>query len=81
LLSKIQWIKLVEIAPGVNLITIPSGTSLESLEVAILELIENIPSDESMERALLEELCKYVGRLRRYSKISAVEILVVDTDE
>ena len=81
LLSKISWIKLVEIAPGLNLITIPSGTSLESLEVAILELIENIPSDESTERTLLEEFCKYVGRLRRYNKMSVAEILVVDTDE
>jgi hypothetical protein len=81
LLSKIQWIKLVEIAPGRNLITIPSGTSLESLEVAILELIENMHSDESMEQTLLQEFCKYVGRLRRYNKMSAVEILIVDTGE
>ena len=80
-LSKIQWLRLVEIAPGRNLITIPSGTSLESVEIAILELIENIPSDEARERNLLEEFCKYIGRLRRYKKMSTVEILIVDTDE
>jgi len=80
-LANIQWLKLVEIAPGRNLITIPSGTSLESLEVSILELIENMPSDDFMEQTLLKEFCKYIGRLRRNNKMSTVEILIVDTDE
>ena len=79
-LANIRWLKLVEVAPGRNLITIPSGTSLESLEVAILELIENMPSDEFMDQALLKEFCKYIGRLRRNNKMSTVEILIVDTD-
>jgi hypothetical protein len=80
-LSKIQWLNLVEIAPGRSLITIPSGTSLELLEVAILEVIENLRSDESKERTLLREFRKYIGRLRRNKKMSVVEILLVDTDE
>jgi hypothetical protein len=80
-LANIRWIKLVEVAPGRNLITIPPGSSLEALEVAILELIESIPSDEVMDQALLKEFCKYVGRFRRNKRISTVEILLVDTDE
>lgn len=80
-LSKIRWLNLVEIAPGRNLIAIPSGTSLELLEVAVLEVIENLHSDEYMEKTLLKEFRKYVGRLRRYKKMSTVEILLVDTDE
>jgi hypothetical protein len=80
-LANIRWLRLVEIAPGRNLITIPSGTSLESVEISILELIENMPSDEAAERSLLEEFSKYVGRLRRNNKVSTVEILIVDTDE
>jgi hypothetical protein len=81
MLARIPWLKLVEVAPGRNLITIPSGTSLESLEIAILELIENIPSESSMERKLLDEFCKYVGRLRRNKKISGVEIIIVNVDD
>jgi hypothetical protein len=54
---------------------------MESLEVAILELIENMPSEETIERTLLEEFCKHVGRLRRYNKMSKAEILIVNTDE
>lgn len=78
-LSKIPWLKLVEIVPGRNLIAIPSGTSIESLEVTILDLIENVSPDDRGERVLLEELCKYIGRLRRHRKMSKVEILVVDS--
>lgn len=81
LLAKIPWLQLVEIVPGRNLITIPSGTSLESLEIAILELIENIPSNISMERKLLNEFRKYVGRRRRNKKMSVVEIMIVDTED
>ena len=80
-LARIPWLKLVEVAPGRNLITIPSGTSLEAIEVAILELIEKVSLDASMERKLLDEFSKYVGRLRRYNKMSRVEIMIVDTDE
>lgn len=80
LLSKISWLKLIEIAPGRNLIAIPSGTSMESLEVALLELIESISSDEDENRPLLMEFRKYVGRLRRYNKMFRAEIMIVDTD-
>ena len=80
LLSRIPWIRLVEIAPGRNLIAIPSGTSLESLEVAILEVIENMASADETEKSLLKEFCKYVGRLRRYNRVSRAEIMIVDTD-
>ena len=79
-LAKIPWVKLVEIAPGRNLITIPSGTSLESLEVEILALIEKMGSEEETERTLLTEFSKYVGRLRRYKRMSRAEIMIVDTD-
>lgn len=79
-LARIPWLKLVEIAPGRNLITIPSGTSLESLEVEILALIEKMGSEEETERTLLTEFSKYVGRLRRYKRMSRAEIMIVDTD-
>jgi hypothetical protein len=81
LLTGIPWIKLVEVAPGRNLITIPSGTSFELLEVAILQLIENIPADAVIERNLLNEFLKYVGRLRRNKRMARVEIMVVDTSD
>jgi hypothetical protein len=80
LLTRIPWIKLVEVSPGRNLIAIPSGTSLESLEVAVLEMIESITSDNATEGSFLKEFCKYVGRLRRYNKMSRAEIMIVDTD-
>ncbi len=80
LLSRIPWLRLVEISPGRNLIAIPSGTSLESLEVAILEVIEGMASAAETEKSLLKEFCKYVGRLRRHNRVSRAEIMIVDAD-
>ena len=61
-------------------LSIPSGVSIEALEVAILELIENIPSDETMGRSLLMEFCKYVGRIRRTKQMFRAEIILIDSD-
>lgn len=80
-LTRIPWLKLVEIAPGRNLITLPPGTSIESLEVALLGLMEKVSPRATKEWALLKELGKYIGRLRRQSKMSKVEILIVDAED
>jgi len=48
--------------------------------VAILEVIENMASADETEKSLLKEFCKYVGRLRRYNRVSRAEIMIVDTD-
>ena len=80
-LAQIPWLRLVEISPGRNLIDIPSGISFDELETAIIELIQNTPSDESAERSLLEKLVKYVGRLRHHDKVHRAEIIIIDTDD
>ena len=55
-------------------------TSLEALEIAVLELIEGVPADETVERSFLTAFSEYVGRLRRHGKISRAEILIVDSE-
>lgn len=79
-LGQIPWVRLVEIAPGRNLIAIPTGTPLEALEAAAVDLIEKTPADESAERALLWAFHGFVGRLRRREQVSLAEILIVDSD-
>jgi hypothetical protein len=80
-LGQIPWVRLVEIAPGRNLIAIPTGTPLESLEAAALDLIERTPADDAFERALLCSFHAFVGRLRRHEKVTLAEILIVDSDD
>lgn len=77
-LRKIPWLHMVEIAPTRYLLSIPSGTPVESLEVAILDLIENLPAEETEERALLEELRKCISHQRRGKTMSKGELLFID---
>jgi hypothetical protein len=67
----------VEIAPARYLLTIPSGTALESLEVAIIDEIESLPDTEGPERALLLDLRSHLAGLRRTRRMSKEEIILV----
>lgn len=77
-LKQIKWIKLIEIAPARYLISIPPGTLLEKLEIAILDILEDIPLDDVYERGLLENLKKRIGVLRKQDKLSKSEIIFVN---
>jgi hypothetical protein len=73
-LRKIPWLKLVEIAPARNLLIIPPGTPIETLEVSLSDLIEDAPT-EAKERSMLIELRSLISRLRREGKITKGEII------
>jgi hypothetical protein len=78
-LAKIPWLRMVEIAPARFLLSVPSGTAIESLEVAVRDLLEDVPREDLRERALLEALLKRVNASRRSRKMSKEEILFFET--
>lgn len=78
-LRRIEWLRLVETAPGRNLLIIPSGLAVDSLEVAIMDLLEKAPDIHDEERSLLNELRNKLGSLRRERRISKAEIIFFDT--
>src|SRR5262245_7877058 len=78
ILQKIPWLRLVELAPTRYLLSIPSGTSVDSLEVALHDLLEVSTPDDVRERAMLEKLGALVRRLRRRGSVSKAEMLFVD---
>lgn len=79
-LGKIPWLKLIEIAPTRFLLTVPSGTSIEALEVALRDLFTH-PELLENERgnAVLHELLTLIGDQRRARRLSKAEILIIDT--
>ncbi len=77
LLQKIKWLRLVEVAPMRFLLSIPLGTSIDTLELSILELLEEITQDG--EHSLLTQLRDLIRRLRRGGRLSKAELLFVDT--
>lgn len=78
-LRRIPFLRPVEVAPARYLLTVPSGTPVESLEVAILDVIEGLPPADEDERALLQELREQIRGFRRGQQMSKAEVLFVET--
>jgi hypothetical protein len=80
-LRQIPWLSLAEISPARYLLALPPGTSVDSLEVAILDLIEALGPDEEAEKATLKELRSLIGRQRRRKSVSKAELVFVDVED
>jgi hypothetical protein len=78
-LRRISWLKMIEIAPGRFLLSIPTGTAVESLEVGILDLLDHLPPEEEDERDMLVKLRDQFRNSRRGEAMSKAEILFVKT--
>jgi hypothetical protein len=79
-LRKIPGLKIIEIARTRYLLTIPSGTSIEALEVALGDLSYNPELQKNEhENAVLHELLNLIGDQRRAQRLSKAEILIVDS--
>ena len=57
--------------------TILPGTPIDSLEVAILDLLESLPASEEYKRKILDELRRIIGADRREQNITKYEMLYV----
>ncbi len=79
LLQKIKWLRLVEVAPMRFLLTIPLGTSVDSIEVAITDLLDDVKSYDDWEHSILTQLKDLIQRTRRRGRLSKAEMLFIDT--
>ena len=79
LLQKIRWLRLVEVAPMRFLLTIPLGTSVDSLELAIGDLLEEVKPHDEWEHSTLVGLRDLIRRLRRHGELSKAEMLFIHT--
>ena len=74
-LNDLPWLRLIEVAPARHLISIRPGTAIESIEVALHDLLEDLPADQHLDRTILEELMHVVRSSRRSNATSKEEIL------
>jgi hypothetical protein len=79
-LKEIPWLRLIEIVPTRFLLTIPPGTPIEALEVALRDLSSD-PGvmTEPFEVAVLGELIDLIGHHRRSLRLSKAEVLIIGT--
>jgi hypothetical protein len=78
-LQKIEGLRLVEVAPLRFLLTIPLGTAIDSIELAVIDAVDNAAECEDWERSILTQLRDLIRNLRRRGELSKAEILFVDT--
>ena len=78
-LRRIERLRLVEMVPGRFMLTIPTGTAIESLEMELVDLLENLPRTDEGERPFLEKLRHILGHQRRRKSVSKRELLFIAT--
>ena len=78
-LGSLPWLRLVEIAPARFIITIASGTPIETLEVGLSDTLDDLKPGEAMDKEILTELLRWVKTLRRGKNVSKAELLLVST--
>jgi hypothetical protein len=76
-LKEIQFLRLVEIAPSRFLLVLASGTSIDSLELAIGDLLEHLPQEDAYEREIMTELQNVLRHRRRRGDVTKAEILLI----
>ena len=79
ILQKITGLRLVEVAPMRFLLAIPLGTSIDSLELAVTDLLEDAKQDDDLQRSTLRQLRDLIKSLRRQGAFSKAEMLFIDT--
>jgi hypothetical protein len=78
-LRQIPCLKLIEITPARYLLTIPSGTPIEVLEVALRDLYSDLEMKKNkLDKPVLYELLHLIGHHRRTQRLSKTEIIIVE---
>jgi hypothetical protein len=78
-LREIDFLEQVEIAPSRFLLVIPTGTAIDSLELAVADMLEHLPPEDAYEHELLTELYQVLRHRRRQQDVSKAEILLIRT--
>ncbi len=79
-LRGIDGLRLVEILPGRSILTVRSGMSSDSIEVALTDVLDTVPDSETVERSLLVQLLAILRAARKTRRMTKEEILLVGTD-
>lgn len=77
-LDGLPWLRLISIAPGRNLLTLDPGTSLESLEIALMDLESRDPPLSDREAAVVRGIRECLTSHRRLRRMSKAELIFVD---
>ena len=80
-LRRIPFLHLVEVAPGRFLMALDAGNDFKTLELAIHDVLEDVPHDELNERELIRQLLEKIKLVRKSERASVAEILFVKLND
>ncbi len=76
-LARLPWLRQVEVAPGRHLLSIRSGTTIESIELGLRDVLDELPAASATDREIIEKLLGIVRSSRRANGALKEEILFV----
>ena len=74
-LERLPWLRLVEVAPGRHLLSIRSGTPVETVELTLHDQLEDLPAEAAVDREIMSALLRIVRMSRRMNTALKEEIL------
>lgn len=81
ILNNIPHIKLIEIAPFRYIISKPAGTPIETIEIALIDMIEQTNGDQQEERDMLIKIRNYIKKHRENDSLQTREIMLLNVHE
>lgn len=79
-LRRIPFLHLVEVAPSRFLLALDPGNDFKNLEIAIHDVLDDIPENDDRDRHLIQQLLKNITAMRKAERLSMAEILLISTD-
>ena len=76
-LRQISFLHLIEVAPARYLLALDPGHDFRTLEIAINDVLDDVPEHEKRERELVLQLLEHIRKLRKTERVSMAEILFV----
>ncbi len=76
-LLQIPFLHLIEVAPARYLLALDSGHDFKSLEIALNDVLDDVPHSDKRERELMMQLRQHIKSLRKSERMSRAEILFV----
>jgi hypothetical protein len=79
-LKRIPFLYLVEVAPARFLLAMQPGNDFKALEIAVHDILDDVPKNDERERELLTLLLQNIKHLRKHERVSMAEILLVSME-
>jgi hypothetical protein len=80
-LRQISFLHLIEVAPARYLLALDPGHDFRTLEIAISDVLDDLPKGETREQQLIVQLLEHIRRLRKTERVSMAKILFVKLED